>query len=329
MGIEVQLFLASDTPFSYFHQKIIRRLNKWAWSLRLVKKGVGIFLDHPLRWENIVSDKLYQCYATFKPELLFFIQEPSYGAHGNKVLEKITSTKIGWYVESFDDVSRLKDSSRYFDFYNLFHLKGVNLLRAEHIQADYLSHAVSPKRFHPLPDQQALYDICFVGNFSPWRDEVLKTALSISKNIALYGPNWLKAGKSKISKDDLAHIYKGESIIGEDLNVLFNSSKIVLNASRFRSSAGLNMRFFEVLATGACLLTDAPPELERHFIKDQHLVTFSNPEELTFNLKKLLNDLPLRQRIGQAGYQEVISHHTYQHLAEKIILQYDALCDKE
>lgn len=327
MGIEVQSFLASDVPISFFHKKIIRRLNKWAWSLRLVQKGVSIFIDHPLRWENIAADRFYQCYKDFQPELVFFIQEPTYGGHGNKVLEKITSPKIGWYVESFDDITRLKDSSQFFDIYNLFHLKGVNSLREEQIRTEYLSHAVSPKRFYPLAKPQPQYDICFVGNFSPWRDEVLKAALSVSNNIALYGPNWLKTGKSKINRKDLAAIHKGETIVGEDLNSLFNSSKVVLNASRIRGSTGLNMRFFEVLATSACLLTDAPPELEQHFIKDKHLIIFNNLEELVSNLKILLNDSPLRKHIGQAGYQQVIAHHTYRHMAEKIILQYNALSD--
>lgn len=325
MGIEVRLFLASDVPVGFFHKKIIRRLNRWAWSLRLVRKGRILFQDHPLRWENIVADRLYQCYKDFQPELVFFIHDPYYGGHGAKVLEKITALKIGWYVEPFDDITRLKNSSRFFDIYNLFHLKGVSLLKEEQIKTEYLSHAVNPKRFYPLPNTQPQYDMCFVGNFSPWRDEVLKSALSVSNNIALYGPNWLKTGKSKISRKDLAAIYKGESIVEQDLNGLFNSTKVVLNVSRIRGSAGLNMRFFEVLATGACLLTDAPPELERHFVSDKHLVTFDNPEEMVSKLKTLLNDSSLRKQIGQDGYQQVIAHHTYAHMAEKILLQYDTL----
>lgn len=323
MGIEVQLFLASDVPVGFVHKKIIRRLNRWAWSLRLVKKGVSLFVNHPLRWENIVADRLYQCYQDFQPELVFFIQEPSYGGHGKKILEKITAPKIGWYVESFDDVARLRDSSRFFNIYNLFSLKAVYLLKEEQIQTAYLCHAVNSERFYQLPNPQPLYDICFVGNFSPWRDEVLKAALSVSNNIALYGPNWLKIGKSKINGKALAAIHKGETIVGQDLNSLFNSTKVVLNVSRTRGSSGLNMRFFEVLATGACLLTDAPPELEQHFIGDKHLVTFNNLEELILKLKNLLNDSSLRKQIGQAGYQQVIAHYTYEHMAEHILLQYD------
>jgi spore maturation protein CgeB len=283
-------------------------------------------MDHPKRWENVVADKLYQSYEDFKPDLLFFIHEPSYGGYGKKILEKITTPKIGWYVEPFEDLPRLRDNSRFFDLYNSFHMNAVNLLAKEQINTAYLCHAVNPKRFYPLPETQPLYDICFVGNFSPWRDEVLKAALGVTKNIALYGSSaWLKKGKSKINDKNIVSIYKGEMIVGDELNRLFNSSKIVLSASRIRGSSGLNMRFFEVLATGICFLTDAPAELERHFIRDKHLVTFDDTKELTAQLKKLLDAPQLRKDIAMAGQQQVLGHHTYDHMAEVILSQYDSL----
>lgn len=329
MGIEVRLFLASDIPVSFVHKKIFRRLTKWAWSLRLVKKGVGLFLDNPLRWENVAGDRLYKSYQDFQPDLVLFIQEPTYGNRGNKVLEKITVPKIGWNVEAYEEIERLKESSQFFDAYNLFNQNAVALLNKELIPAKYLCHAVNPKRFFPQPDCQPLYDICFVGNFSPWRDEVLNAALGVTSNVALYGPNWVGNRKSKIDPNILAAIHKGDAIIGEKLNTLFNSSKVVINVSRVRDSAGLNMRFFEVLAAGACLLTDTPPELERHFIPNRHLATFSNIDELKRNLTALLADPSLRQHIGVEGYKHVVANHTYLHLAEHFLLQFDALVHRE
>lgn len=75
-------------------------------------------------------------------------------------------------------------------------------------------------------------------------------------------------------------------------------------------------------------MTDAPPELERHFIKDKHLVTFDDLEELTLKLKKLLDDSALRKNIAQAGHEQVMAHHTYEHLAKEILSQYDLLTVK-
>ena len=88
------------------------------------------------------------------------------------------------------------------------------------------------------------------------------------------------------------------------------------------------MRFFEVLAAGACFLTDAPPELERHFIRDEHLATFDNAGELVLKLKELLGDETLRKSIAHAGHEQVMAHHTYEHLAKEFISQYDSLATK-
>jgi glycosyltransferase involved in cell wall biosynthesis len=324
-GIEVRLFLASDIPVSYFHTLFCKRFTRWAWSLRLLEKGKVLFPNHPKRWENEAAEALYQSYEEFDPDMLLFIHDPSYGGYGSRVLKKILVPKIGWYVEPFADLVRLKESSRFFDLYNSFHIKALDQLSNEGVRTGYLCHAVNPKHFYPLPDAQPAFDLCFVGNYSPWRDEVVKAALGITKNIALYGPGWLKKGRSKIGRQELIAIHKGEKIFGEELNHLFNTSKVVLSASRIRNSSGLNMRFFEVLAAGACFLTDAPPELERHFIRDKHLVTFDTLEDLPIKLKKLLDDSVMMGNIGKAGHEQVMAHHTYEHLAQEFLSQYDSL----
>jgi len=328
MGFEVHLFLASDIPVSWIHKKIFRRLTKWAWSLHLVKKGVGLFLDHPLRWENVAGDKLYQTYQDFNPDLLLFIQEPTYGNHGNKILKKITAPKIGWNVEAYEEIERLKEGAQFFDAYNIFNQNAAAVLNKENVATEYLCHAVNPKRFFPIIHTRPLYDVCFVGNFSGWRDEILNSALSVTNNIALYGPNWVGNRKSKIPPKTLSAIHKGDAITGEALNILFNASRVVINTSRVKESAGLNMRFFEVLASGACLLTDSPPEIERHFVNNTHLVTFKDLVQLRQNLTTLLADDTLRQDIGSAGYNLVVKSYTYQHLAKHFLRQYEAITNR-
>lgn len=289
----------------------------------MLSRDKALFMDHPLRWENIAGDALLECYRSFKPDLLFFIHEPAYGQYGARVLEKISVPKIGWYVEPFENLPRLRSHSQYFDIYNSFHMNAVKKLADEHINAQYLCHAVSPNRFYPLDSVTGNYDVCFVGNYSEYRDEVISAVLEVTGRVALYGPNWIR--KSKIDKDTLLSIHKGDRIYGEDLNILYNSSSVVLGASRIPGTAGLNMRFFEALAAKACFLTDASPELDLHFARDRHLVVFDNPGDLKGKLKQLLGDPALRKQIAGAGYAEVMARHTYKQMAERIVAQFHSL----
>lgn len=326
-GVDAHLFLASDTQVSYFHTLFFKRFSRWAWSLRIVEKGKPLFLDHPKRWENIVAEKLYQSCEDLKPDFLLFIQEPAYGSRGAQALKRISVPKIGWYVERFSNFDRLIENSKFFDAYNTFQQVVIDKLATVNVASSYLSHAVSLKRFYPIDDITPQYDFCFVGNYSPWRDQVLEAALKVSNNVALYGPGWMKRGRSKIDRKVLASIFKGEKIVGDELNQLFNSSKVVLGATQIQGSAGLNMRFFEVLAARGVFLTDAPPELERHFVRDRHLVVFNSLEELQVKLRELLDNDILKKEIAQAGYEEVVANHTYSRTADAIISQYNSLLE--
>ncbi len=316
LGIEVQILHASDHEH-WFYKKIIRRTNKLARNLRLVKKDIDLFAHHPFNRLNYLTQKLKDCCALYSPEMIFFIHGQPYG---NQVLDGLSVPKLGWWMEPNDDIRELRVNAAPFDMYYSFSQKSLDLLKPEGFAVDYLCHSVSPKRFYPVSDLPKKYDLCFVGNWSPWREKVIRAALGVTKNIALYGPHWRK--KSQLISADLDAIHLGDHVTGVNLNALFNSSKVVLNASRIPGSHGLNMRFFEVLASEACFLTDAPPELSRHFESERHLMVFDGLVSLQNKLSLLLSDGDLRGNLAITGYQHVLQHYTYDHMAKKLLGQY-------
>lgn len=166
-------------------------------------------------------------------------------------------------------------------------------------------------------------DVVFVGNWSEWRDEVLLRTLSLTHNVVIYGPQWLK--KSRIPKQVLQKIYRGPMVVGAELNHLFNRARVNLNASRVYGSTGLNMRFFEVLATRSLFITDFVPEIEKHFLDGQDLAVYQTLDGLTDLLKKFLADENLSLNVAEAGYQKVLANHTYSHLASSFEKQFTSL----
>jgi spore maturation protein CgeB len=99
----------------------------------------------------------------------------------------------------------------------------------------------------------------------------------------------------------------------------------VLNTSRIPESNGLNMRFFEVLASGSVLLTDFVPELEKHFIPNTHLVAYQNISELKERLGELLNDQNKRALISKNGQQLVLEHHQYDSMTKHLLNQFQEI----
>ena len=132
--------------------------------------------------------------------------------YANDILTEITVPKIGWWTEPDDDINLLRINAKPFDLYNSFSQKAVELLEREGFSAKYLCHAFDPKSFYKIDNCIQNIDVVFVGNWSPWREEVIKKVLSVTENISLYGPGWNT--KSNLGSCNIKKIYKGPKIVG-------------------------------------------------------------------------------------------------------------------
>ena len=316
LGVEAEIFYTTDYEHWFYH-RVIRKINRRARNLRLIPKGGDLFKTHPLNLVNYVSSSFERALARYRPDAVLVIHGLPFG---ESYISKLPLPKIGWHLEPRDDLPYLVENAKPYDIYNSFSQKDVDLLAGAGYDCRYLSHAVDPEKFHSEAGTPRAFDLTFVGNWSAWRDEAVQAALQVTTSVALYGGYWEK--KSSIPTKLLKQIYKGKEIIGADLNHLFNSSRIVLNASRIPGSHGLNMRFFEVLSAGSLLLTDTVPELEKHFVPDTHLVVYRNTGELKQRLRELLNAPEKQDSIRFAGQRLVNGQHQYRQMAQHFLDQF-------
>jgi hypothetical protein len=87
-----------------------------------------------------------------------------------------------------------------------------------------------------------------------------------------------------------------------------------------RSMAGeLNLRVFETLACGRCLITDRAPGsgLEELFTNGVHLHVYDD-DNLEEVVDRLLDDPEIVYRTAQLGREEVLANHTWAHRAEQL-----------
>jgi glycosyltransferase involved in cell wall biosynthesis len=319
LGIETELFITSHHEH-WFYKHIIKRVNKLARNCRLIKKGQDLFANYPLNHLNYLASQYQLLAESFQPDVVLVIHGQPFG---NAYFEQFRLPKVAWWIEPDESLATLLKYSAPFDLYLSFSDRVRNLLEAEGVATASLNHAVDLGRFYSIPSVTKRYDVVFVGNWSPWRDEVLNQLLTVTQNVALVGPYWQK--KSRLSKAQLDRIYKGKSIVGAELNQLFNSAKIVLNAQRIKDSSGLNMRFFEVLATNTCFLTDAISEIDNCFVREEHLCVYHTLEELGQQVEKLLTYPLLREQISMNGYQQVRQNYTYEHMASNLLAYFAQL----
>lgn len=314
LGADVICFLA-DQHHHWVDKYIFHTINKWAHNLRLLKKSKFLFRDHRLSHWNYINDKLVNFYKITKPDTVLFIHGINYSNH---TLTQISCPKIGWLVDPVTNPERLLLFATRFDWYFSYShraIKTLNLLG--YTKTSYLSHAVDHGSFYPLSLNKKPIDIAFVGKHSAHREKYILAALEVTKNVSIYGSRWIAPA---FSNPSLFFAIKGFQCYGDQLNVLYNTSLIVLSiiarpneVNGFES--GINMRPYEVLAASALLFSDQYEELHPELINNHNLVTFNSVEEFKSLLATLLNDRAEIRRIATNGHKFIKKRFSYEEMA--------------
>ena len=177
----------------------------------------------------------------------------------------------------------------------------------------YLPHAASIKNFHPSPSKRKLHNITFVGDSFPGKSEGLKRAETLR---ALYENNLKPVlfgdfGWKKLfpAYPFLKKIYKGSVSSPEQLNNIYNFSKIVLNIHHSQLKSGTNQRTPEASASKAFQLSDYRDSIPFHF--GESIGTYSSNRELVKKADFFLTHPKERTYLAEKSYQIVLEKHSY------------------
>lgn len=167
----------------------------------------------------------------------------------------------------------------------------------------YLQQSVSLSRYHPIEGIKRDIAASFVGACSGWRKPAL-LALSKSFPIQVYGPGWGKAG--------LPSACVRPPVYGATLNEVINRSQVNLNLHTwFGQGDAMNLRLYEVPATGAFLLSDYMAEIDLHYRIGQELDVYRTVESMGEKLEYWLSHPAEREEVAAAGHAAFLAHQSY------------------
>ena len=323
-NINVDYVLADKN--TWFDRWVIRRLNKQLHNFRILSKDKSLFSNHPLAHKNYRSAALKEKISSFNPDLVFVIRGIAFN---NDALIQ-ANRLFGWWVEKEERTQEALGEMSLFDWY--FFLAESSVQQAKESgcgNVSYLSHMVNPNRFHQIQGSNKSYDVCFVGNWSPHRQKFIDAVLEVTPNVAIYGRKWRR---NNIRNAKVLRSVKGQWIDGEALNKLYNESRVVLNVTNWgagvgKGRSGMNMRVFEVPASGAFLFTDESREMEDYLEPGVHVGVFDESDLQGFKegLKYYLDNQEVRESIAMAGSVHVRNNYTYDTAVEKVISIYESL----
>lgn len=190
---------------------------------------------------------------------------------------------------------KIKNQAGHYDIIFCVHRDGARRLRKE-IKADtqWIPVACDPE-IHKKLDLPKAYDIGFVGRG---------------------GKKSTRERRLRILKEKYPNSFIGV-LDFKKMSEVYSASRIGFNSSLKND---INMRVFEIMASGCFLLTDFIKDngFEDLFETGKHLVIYKDDRELLQLAEYYLKNEEEREKIAKQGYEWVAQNHTYFHRAQKM-----------
>lgn len=172
----------------------------------------------------------------------------------------------------------------------------------------YMPFAADPSLHAPsAPNPAHRADLCFVGTWRPEREAFLETFADL--DLRIWGSEYWRTRTRRGSP--LRERWAGRPLRGHELGSVCMSTKIMLNVMDPATWPGPNMRTFEQAACRAFSLTTRSPAVLELFTEGVDIECFADAAEARQKAERYLADESARVRIAQAGFDLVLSRHTY------------------
>jgi spore maturation protein CgeB len=159
------------------------------------------------------------------------------------------------------------------------------------------------------------YDISFIGNYRPEREEALAFIIENFKQqkIRILG-NW-KSVKSK----SLKKYVENKHVFGQEYAGIINRTKVNLNIIDDGNYPAANMRFFEIPMAGGFQISSGCPEMETMFKEHEHILYYKSLDQMASQIEFGLSKPEETLKMKQNAHDLILKDHLYTNRVQKIL----------
>lgn len=241
----------------------------------------------------------------------------------SETLEKMKKSILSlWMMDSIVRFKNSMETANKYDYIFLFEKDDIKLFNDNSIKYFFLPIGYDENIYYPIPEQSKIIDILFVGFMYNNRREILEKLVNDfhSYNIIIYG-KYLSLRKIstyyKYYIKGYRKYFKNKNISPQEVNLFYNSSKIILNIHHEQSLAGCNPRVFEILGTNSFQIVDSNIFVKENFTQNE-IVSFNSYQDLKEKIHYYFNDDQKRKTISENGYNIVLKDHRFLNRVELI-----------
>lgn len=140
-----------------------------------------------------------------------------------------------------------------------------------------------------------------------FRKSAIKALVNHVQGFELFGD---KGWTGVVDEKDIGMIRYGSGLAS-----VYATTAVNIDINRVVIKNGFTQRTFDILATGAFVLTSAKPIVEEFFVtegNEKEIVSFCSIDELVDLTKYYVTHAKERTVIAERGMRRVLAHHTYQ-----------------
>ena len=253
-----------------------------------------------------------------RPDLVLVLKGESLEAETVDCLQRAARKRlVTWWLDDPFGSRLSPEAIRFYHTWFLFDRSYFErLARAGAAESVFLPCCCDPDIFRPLGLKPA-YDVTFVGVYYPQRGAALEQLRGF--NVGVWGPLWDGTEAQRVL-NHLGTNWRGKFADQKTAVKIHNASRICLNVHHPQTRlGGLNLRTFEVLASGASLLTDYIAGMDELLVPGEEVACYSSPDQVRPQVDYYLAHPDERLRISQRGRARVLREHTYHHRMKTIL----------
>lgn len=218
----------------------------------------------------------------------------------------------GWVGDLFDE-----DKKKYIPFVDKLYVSDSAFISlAQNLgftEVHFLQFGYNPA-LHVNLEQPRRTTINFIGSYTKERDVTFQALANC--NFEIYGSHW-----EKLSHVGTQWKVSNKKIDQHKVVSIYNATLTTLNVAQKSNIINMvNMRTFEAIACGSCLLNDNIKDLEFCFEPNKEILVYNSLEELNELTCKIFQDNTYGRQIAQNGYKRLLgSPYSYKDKALQIL----------
>jgi len=258
-----------------------------------------------------LNQALLKSVNEFRPKIIFVVQRDY--EIWTETLERISQTSdsitVCWTT---DDSWKYREISRfigkYYDVITTTYPSCVDRYHKDGIANVVLTQWAANSAYlqPPKASEQCAYKVSFVGAAHGNRTRFIEDLESAGVHVECFGHGWPNG-----------------SVPAEQIPFIMRDSVISLNFANTPAlkpgGSQIKARNFEVPGAGGFLLTEYVPGLEKYYMNNHEITTFSSVAELITKIKYYTENTKERDAIALAGYERTVSEHTYEQRMRSVL----------